>query len=81
MTRLGLGTIEGPMRHLPREILKHILSIDIAKRLKKINRWVNMWIEDLTIGDWMLDNDWMELFTKRVLDLKHIENRLRRIQE
>ena len=47
MTRLGLGTIEGPMWHLPPELIKHIITVDLAKRLKRINRWVNNWIEDL----------------------------------
>ena len=50
-TRIGLGTILGPLRHLPIEIIARIKEeADLTKRLEKINRWVNMWISDVGIG-------------------------------
>ena len=81
-TRIGLGSILGQLRHLPIEIIARINEeADLTKRLERINRWVNVWIEDLTVGPWVLDNDWTELFTQGVLHLRGLENRLRRIQE
>ena len=81
MTRLGLGTIEGPMRHLPREILKHILSMDIAAALKHVNRYVNHWIYELWSGGLEIDLDDVYDFIKGVVYVRRRENRLRRIPE
>jgi hypothetical protein len=73
------------MRHLPREIIKHILvmTIDIAKKLKRINRWLNNWIEVL-VGDrapYVLDDFWVQLFAGGLMDVRQTENRLRRLRE
>ena len=82
MTRLGLGTILGPLRHLPIEIIARIKEeANLTKRLEKINRWVNVWIEDLTVGPWVLDNDWTELFAEAVLTIRRQENSIRRLRE
>ena len=89
MTRLGLGTIEGPMRHLPRDILKHILSIDIVTRLKNMNRYVNPLLSD--VNDWLSEDpfivhpddtlQWVLQLVKGVVGIRQKENSIRRIQE
>ena len=89
MTRLGFGTIEGPMRHLPREILKHILSIDIVRRVKKMTRYVNLLVSDT--NDWLSGDPfqvhpddaihWVLQLVKGVVNIRRNENWLRRIQK
>ena len=81
-TRIGLGSILGQLRHLPIEIIARINEeADLTKRLEKINRWVNVWIEDLTVGPWVLDNDWTELFANGVKTIRQRENSIRRLRE
>jgi hypothetical protein len=46
-TRIGLGTILGPLWHLPIEVIARIKEeANLTKRLKKISRRVNRWVED-----------------------------------
>ena len=87
-TRIGLGTILGPLRHLPSEIIARIKQeADLTKRLKKINRWVNLWVSD--VDTWMtadfLDGSgflfWIEHFARVVMDVKRYENGIRRLRE
>ena len=85
-TRLGLGSILGQLRHLPIEIIARIKEeADLTKRLEKLNRWVNNWIEELAGGPFRRDFSdgtfWTKHFAYGVLNVRRQENSIRRLRE
>ena len=87
MTRLGLGTILGPLRHLPIEIIARIKEeADLTTRLEKISRWVNHWVRDVDdwIAEWRDVDDalfWVLELVKGVVTIRRNENSIRRLRE
>ena len=83
-TRINLGTILGPLRHLPIEIIARIREeADITRRLEHINRAMNHWVSD--VADWINHPDdivdWVLGLVNGVNRIRRRENSIRRLRE
>ena len=81
MTRIGLGTILGPMQHLLPELIERIQrEANITKRLERINRWMLKWIHELVDPN-ALDNDWTIGSARGALNIRRLKNDICRLRE
>ena len=85
--RINLGTILGPLRHLPIEIIARIREeAAITRRLEHIVRVMNHWIQD--VADYINPLvhpdetvDWVLGLVQGVNRIRQRENSIRRLRE